>query len=217
MSRPRVRPTREETRARLFEAAAEVFEAHGIAAASVEDIAAAAGFTRGAVYSNFANKDELVLALLDEHLRAATAAVEELFAASTDPQSFVGSLEEVFSRRRSPIDRSPQLFMEFIFYAARDPANRPRLADSIEHMRAATARIAELSGRQLGIEPAFPADDAGNILTALDIGYSLLHLIDPQRYPLGCFARTVADLQSLWIAASTPPPAPPRGGPSAPR
>ena len=68
MSRVRTRPTRDETREKLFEAAAEVFEEHGIGAASIEMIAAAAGLTRGAFYSNFDDKDELIIAMLEDHV-----------------------------------------------------------------------------------------------------------------------------------------------------
>ncbi len=68
MSRVRTRPTREETREKLFQAAAEVFEEQGIGAASIEAIAAAAGLTRGAFYSNFADKDELIIAMLEDHV-----------------------------------------------------------------------------------------------------------------------------------------------------
>ena len=68
MSRVRTRPTRAETRERLFEAAAEVFQERGIGAASIDAIAEAAGLTRGAFYSNFANKDELIAAMLADHV-----------------------------------------------------------------------------------------------------------------------------------------------------
>src|SRR6516225_7230405 len=68
MSRVRTRPTRDETRDKLFEAAARVFEEQGIGGASIEAIAAAAGFTRGAFYSNFASKDELIIAMLEDHV-----------------------------------------------------------------------------------------------------------------------------------------------------
>src|SRR6201986_581412 len=68
MSRVRTRPTRDDTRDKLFEAAAQVFEEQGINGASIEAIAAAAGFTRGAVYSNFKSKDELIIAMLEDHV-----------------------------------------------------------------------------------------------------------------------------------------------------
>src|SRR5947208_2803617 len=64
MSRVRTRPTRDDTRDKLFEAAARVFEEQGIGGASIEAIAAAAGFSRGAFYSNFASKEELIIAML---------------------------------------------------------------------------------------------------------------------------------------------------------
>ena len=68
MSRVRTRPTRDDTREKLFEAAARVFEEQGIGGASIEAIAAAAGFSRGAFYSNFTTKDELIIAMLEEHV-----------------------------------------------------------------------------------------------------------------------------------------------------
>ncbi|MDN5559707.1 MAG: TetR/AcrR family transcriptional regulator [Ruaniaceae bacterium] len=64
-------PRREATRRRLVDAAVQEFAAHGIDATSVETICESAGFTRGAFYSNFADKDELVLAIV-EHVHAAT-------------------------------------------------------------------------------------------------------------------------------------------------
>src|SRR5208282_6704638 len=64
----RTRPTRAETRARLLQAAGEVFAKHGYDRASLDDVAAAAGLTKGAVYSSFASKDELFYALMREHI-----------------------------------------------------------------------------------------------------------------------------------------------------
>ena len=60
----RVRPTRAQTRARLLQAAGEVFARRGYDRASLDEVAAAAGLTKGAVYSSFAGKDELFYALM---------------------------------------------------------------------------------------------------------------------------------------------------------
>lgn len=57
--------SRSVTRDRLLDAAGEVFAERGVAGASVEEVCERAGYTRGAFYSNFATKDELVVALLD--------------------------------------------------------------------------------------------------------------------------------------------------------
>ncbi|MGN7800799.1 helix-turn-helix domain-containing protein [Leifsonia sp. 22587] len=66
---------RRRTRARLLDAAFEVFADQGVRAASVETIAEAAGFTRGAFYSNFSSKEELFFALME---REKTMRLEQL-------------------------------------------------------------------------------------------------------------------------------------------
>ncbi len=77
MSRVRTRPTRDDTREKLFEAAVQVFEEQGIGGASIEAmIAAAAGYTRGAFYySNFKSKDELIFAMLEDHVEQSDQAM----------------------------------------------------------------------------------------------------------------------------------------------
>src|SRR5215510_5463698 len=91
MSRLRTRPTRDDTRDKLFEAAARVFEEQGINAASIEAIAAAAGFTRGAFYSNFKSKDDLIIAMLEDHVEQSIRHHRELLARHRDPVDFVAA------------------------------------------------------------------------------------------------------------------------------
>ena len=83
MSTPATR-SRENTRARLLEAAAQVFAEAGLDGASVEAVCERAGFTRGAFYSNFESKDELFLMLTasvaDARVRAVRQRVEEMTA-----------------------------------------------------------------------------------------------------------------------------------------
>lgn len=92
MSRVRTRPTRDDTREKLFEAAAEVFEERGIGAASIETIAAAAGFTRGAFYSNFDSKDDLIVAMLEDHVERSLQHHRELLSRHRTPADFVAAL-----------------------------------------------------------------------------------------------------------------------------
>ena len=89
MSRVRTRPTRDDTRDKLFEAAARVFEEQGIGGASIEIIAAAAGFTRGAFYSNFKSKDELIIAMLEDHVEQSIRRCLELLATHKKPADFL--------------------------------------------------------------------------------------------------------------------------------
>jgi AcrR family transcriptional regulator len=79
----RTRLTRAEskalTRQRLLEAAGELVAAQGFAATSIEEIAEAAGYTIGAIYSNFGSKEALILALLEEHMSASMAELAQVF------------------------------------------------------------------------------------------------------------------------------------------
>src|SRR5215510_9700770 len=109
MSRVRTRPTRDDTRDKLFEAAAQVFEEQGINAASIETIATAAGFTRGAFYSNFASKDELIVAMLEDHVEQTIRRNLDLLARHQDQQDFIDALKNMDRTRHDPLGRSPLL------------------------------------------------------------------------------------------------------------
>lgn len=65
---PGAKRSRSTTRARLLATSAAVFAKKGIEGASVEELCAAAGFSRGAFYSNFATKTELALAMYEDHV-----------------------------------------------------------------------------------------------------------------------------------------------------
>src|ERR1035441_1726715 len=81
MNKPRRltrRESRDATRARLIAAAEKIFIRFGFDASSVERIAEAAGFSRGAFYSNFQNKDELFIAVLNKRHLAISSALEEI-------------------------------------------------------------------------------------------------------------------------------------------
>src|ERR1700710_1287212 len=128
MSRVRTRPTRDDTRDKLFEAAARVFEEQGIGGASVEAIAAAAGFTRGAFYSNFKSKDELIIAMLEDHVEQSIRRNLELLARHKKLADFIAALRTMDRSRQDPLGRSPLLHMEVILFVARAEKRRPELA-----------------------------------------------------------------------------------------
>src|SRR3954447_21148175 len=104
MARERVRPTRESTQLRLFEAAAGVFAEHGVGAATVGQIVSAAGFTRGAFYSNFATKDELLLAMLDHHVHRSIE--HNLKVLAEHPMNFVEAMADDRGREDDPLHHS---------------------------------------------------------------------------------------------------------------
>src|ERR671925_1739669 len=107
MSRVRTRPTRDDTREKLFEAAARIFEDQGIGGASVEAIAAAAGFTRGAFYSNFASKDELIIAMLEDHVEQSIRRNLDLLSKHRNLADFIDALKHMDRTKQDPLGRSP--------------------------------------------------------------------------------------------------------------
>ena len=127
MSRVRTRPTRDDTRDKLFEAAARVFEEQGIGGASIEVIAAAAGFTRGAFYSNFKSKDELIIAMLEDHVDRSIRRHLDLLAQHSNIDEFLDALKNMDRSKQDPLGRAPLLHMEMILFVARAEKRRPEI------------------------------------------------------------------------------------------
>lgn len=207
MSRKRTRPTREDTRQRLFAAAAAVFVSNGIAGSSVEDICVEADMTRGALYSNFADKNELVMAMIDDHVERDIAELERLMRVAASPTDWVELIESPERRREGPLGTDPVLYLEFTLYALRNPDNRPRLADHQRQWREVIAANIRAENARLGVDPPMPVKDAAAMILAMDNGYLLSEMIEPGSYAPGTFSRNIVWLQQLFeasVANSTP-------------
>ena len=195
MSRVRTRPTRDDTREKLFEAAARVFEEQGIGGASIEAIAAAAGFTRGAFYSNFKSKDELIIAMLEDHVEQSILRIRDLLERHKNLADFIEALKTMGRSQQDPLGRSPLLHMEMILFVARAEKRRPELAKRLRARRKLVADIIETtaknSGRTTILNPAW----AGALVLALEDGFRLHRLIDPETTPSDSFFRAIGDLQ----------------------
>ena len=187
----RTRPRREQVRARVLEAARAVFAERGFAGASTDQVAAAAGFTKGAVYSNFGSKDDLFLALMDAEATARVAAVEQALAGTTDLPGALAAVGDELSRR----DPAWQLlYLEFWQRAVRDPGTRASFVASRRELR---ARVAQVVERFLAEHPVQTGWDAGRltlVLLALTNGLALEALPDPQAVPDDLLPRVLADL-----------------------
>ena len=195
MSRVRTRPTRDDTREKLFEAAARVFEEQGIGGASIEAIAAAAGFTRGAFYSNFVSKDELIIAMLEDHVEQSIRRNLDLLAKHENIAGFIDALKTMERNRQDPLGRSPLLHMEMILFVARGEKRRPELAKRLRARRQLIADIVETTLKKTGRNAALNPAWTGAILLALDDGFRLHRLIDPETTPADSFMRALSDLR----------------------
>ncbi|MCT9003257.1 TetR/AcrR family transcriptional regulator [Microbacterium memoriense] len=156
---------REQTRARLLDAAHEVFGDVGMDAASVEMICERAGFTRGAFYSNFESKDELFLALItqlaEEKLDAVAGRVREL---APDALSDMSALVHQVVGASLGDRVEPQLISEIRTQAMRDP----RLAEAYltwqNVLRDRVEGIIQQVVSTYGLRLRLPIDDAAQLL-----------------------------------------------------
>ena len=133
---PRVTKRRAETRANLIEAAYRVFADKGFGQVRIDDVCAAAGYTRGAFYSNFDSLDELFFALYDESARLIAGQVTD---AITD-DSINPGVDAVIERVTATLllDRDWLLIKtDFLLHAARNPAVADRLASHRQQLRTA--------------------------------------------------------------------------------
>jgi AcrR family transcriptional regulator len=181
MAKPRL--TREEkraqTRAALFEAGAKVFVRRGYHGATLEEIAEEAGYTRGAVYSNFADKQELFGALMNESLREKAEQAHDVLAGAESAHN--GTVLEAL--KQSP--EYVQLWFEFFSHAARDPNFRERFVAGFSALRDTFTQVIERWYEEAGVEPAIPPRQLAVAVNALANGIAIEEVIDPGEVPAG--------------------------------
>jgi AcrR family transcriptional regulator len=170
---------RDQTRVRLLDAAEKVFVERGFHAASVDEVAEEAGYSKGAVYSNFENKDELFLAVLERRVNSRALAIEGGVSAdqpiSDQAEQAGNAFFEVFLHQS---DWS-LLLMEFATYAARHPELRERYAARNRRMVDSMTDLIDHHIGALGLRAPMPTRDLATILFALGDGFILTKLVDP--------------------------------------
>ena len=177
------------TRTRLLDAAAVVFARKGIAGASLEDVAEEAGLTKGAVYSNFDSKDDLIATLLDVRLEEPLFEIANLVPHGIPQEELARQTDDLLT---SIYEREREAFLlgiEFMVYLARNPDLRQRFAGRYEDRRAAMAAELERRAVEQGRPLPLPADDLIAGLFALGQGIALERLINPTHVPDGLFAK----------------------------
>jgi AcrR family transcriptional regulator len=179
----RKRLTRQESQARtrtlLLEVAAQEFLAHGYSGTSLERVAEAAGFSKGAVYGNFAGKEELCLAVLENHFFAQLQTFVADFAAGGDTiEDRLAVLERWWDILLADDDWQ-LLAMEFAVQTRRNPKIQEQLAQREKMVRTAVTALLSQQIRQLGVTPVLPPDQLGVVLVAVVGGIAVQRLIDP--------------------------------------
>jgi AcrR family transcriptional regulator len=176
----RLRPTRAQTRARLLQAAGEVFAENGYDRASLDDVAAAAGLTKGAVYSSFAGKDELFYALMAERIDQRLALVAAAVDRQSTPEAMTSDAgSELVGLISSQADWH-LLFIEFWARAVRDPSRKEELARHRRAAREVIGSFLEQQAAEVGVDLPAPADQLAVAVLALSNGIAIEHLADPE-------------------------------------
>jgi AcrR family transcriptional regulator len=199
------RMTREQSRAntreRLLRSARSVFARSGFHGASVEEIAAEAGFSTGALYSNFTGKEDLFLVLMereiDEHAREISDAVRT--RASMADRATGGARQWM-----TMIEREPEvllLFMEFWAYGVRDAQVRPKVAARFAQVRELLTKLIADGVREFDLELDIPAEQLAVAIDALADGIARQKLADPDAVPDELMGRVL----SLLFAGATRP------------
>jgi AcrR family transcriptional regulator len=173
--------SREQTRESLLAAAHDVFVQKGFAHASVEEVTSAAGYSRGAFYSNFEDKTELFFELMDRESAAIKAQFRELLEAPMlDPAHLYAQLVSYYSMLVSK-DTSSLLCMDAKIVALRDEKFRVRLNQFQQEQHQQIAGFIEAYTRLTGTTPSAPVDEIAIGLLALCEGVSFAHRCDPER------------------------------------
>jgi AcrR family transcriptional regulator len=181
-----------QTRERLLDAGLQVFSRRGYYAASVDEIAAEAGFSKGAVYSNFESKEDLFLALIDRRFTTDAATYPGIINFMVDqlPSGDGADFKEVVMG-----DHTWNILMvEFFLFAMRDEANRNKLAKRLEQLRNIMKESLVTLYTQLGRRPTLPVEELPWSVFSLGVGMMLQLYIDPDGLPDGLYEHTLQHL-----------------------
>jgi AcrR family transcriptional regulator len=191
------------TKRKLLAAAKRIFAQDGFEAARLEDIAARAGYTRGAFYANFDSKEDIFFVLLEEWVRERIESVTAALRKRKNPLEKLAALREHYAGVAK--DRRLVLIsLEFKLFALRHPEAHARLRDRHRRIRASWGELLSELLRPLGRKLSIKNPAASTCLAALAQGLLLEHLVDPKtlsdsdvRHVLGLF------FDSIFCAGST--------------
>jgi AcrR family transcriptional regulator len=181
------KPTRDEkkanTRRRLLDAAADVFAKRGFATTSLDEIAEEAGFSKGAVYSNFASKEDLFLAVLDEHVGRQMLDIGDRIDRSRTTGEQVVEAGQLFMDLFQQERTWYLLSFEFLAYAARHPQFQVELSRRQRAQREAVVAMIKEHSERVATPLPMPPERMAVALEALAVGIAFAKLADEAGVP----------------------------------
>lgn len=188
-----------QTRERLLEAAASVFSQRGFYEASVDEVAEEAGFSKGAVYSNFASKEELFLVLLDRHLEAEFKKIASQFTQKENAQETEAETVETSGSFAAELEETRiwnMLSFEFSLYAIRHPEIQQQLAERYRGARNELTSYLQRMYQAQGEAPAVPIEYIPWAILAMGTGLMLQAYLEPGALPPDMYSTLIKQLLS---------------------
>jgi len=184
MSRPRAGRgqglrVRDVTRSRLLATAEEMFLSAGYSATSVDGIAARAGYTTGAVYSNFGGKADLFLAVLEQATADDLETLRRVLGEAVTDEQRLGVFTAAITSDPGRWQARVVATIEFLSYVRRHDELHGRLLEAQRLADAAMAELVVALCRALGLDPPASVEDVARDVTALVNGLALRSLFDP--------------------------------------
>lgn len=164
------------TRQKLLEAAADEFLAHGFGGARIKDIAIRAGLTTGAIYGQFRNKEDLILAaIFDEPSTALENAIEQAKPGDTLLDT-LRAVVAVIGQPDTERERSDLLILEAVVAARQSEAFADALRTMLDEQRVALTELLHVAAADGTIRPDIDIDDWVSIAFALAMGRAFFHV-----------------------------------------
>ena len=168
------------TRSCLMRSAAKVFAKRGLQQASIDEVAADAGYTKGAFYANFDSKEALFLAMLDERFDERLEQIRRLMASGEEVDLQARAAGDEFSDFLAADPDWQRLFFEFAAHATRNEPFRRELVERYGNLRAGIAEGLSRRASELDRELPFPAEQIALMTFAMANGFALERLLEPE-------------------------------------
>ncbi len=190
-----------EAREELLTAALRVFARNGYGQASVDEIAAEACYSKGALYWHFSSKEELLVALLEDRIDAPMRAMVALLASASPDRDMSLEATREFARQLSAQRETVLLDREYWSLAIRDPGLRARYTERQAELRSALAAALEARARHLGTpDLPMPAEDVARIVMSIISGLTIDELIEPGSVPPPVLGEALAVVYAGLVA-----------------
>jgi AcrR family transcriptional regulator len=174
------RAQRREGRDEILSSALRVFARRGYRQAGVDEIAADAGYSKGALYWHFSGKEELLLALLEERVDAPMRQMVALLESAPPDQDMSRAAAREFARQLDERREAVLLDREYWTHAIRDPVLRDRYTDRQTELRQSLATALVARARHLGTPTLpMPAEDVARIVMSIIGGLGIDELVQP--------------------------------------